>query len=901
MSGEVGAAARVGTPSGDPIMTAKFRVPTARTPLVARERLLTTMSRGADGALTLVSAPAGSGKTALVASWVAAGRSPGPVVWISLDDDDAQPGMFWSYLIAGLAHTGVAVAALAPPSRPEAVEHSLLVRLAASLADRTEPVVVVLDNAEALTDPAVPAGIDFLLRHSGPQLRIVMVTRVDPALALHRHRLAGTVTEIRLADLAFTAGEAEQLLASHDLHLPRGAAAALAERTGGWAAALCLSAPAPPRGPGAAGAADAPIDADGDLAAYFVAEFLDAQPPEVRGLLLRTSVAERVWPTLAVALTGQRDATRTLSGLAHAHGFVAPSATDPGSYEYHPLVRDLLRNRLRQEAPGSLRRLHRRAARWFAAENMLAEAVEHASAADEWRYAATLVVDRLAIGSLLAGRAGERMVTGFAGMPPEVPGPEAAVVQAALALAHGDADLGAKQLTRAQELVGVGCTARPSALRLTIAVAEAACALARHDTDGAPAAAEAALAALGEIPAIGGRVPADLHALLLGTCGGALLRAGRHDEAAGALTDGARLATEAGHDGLRAGCLGELALIHAIGGRLRQARRCAQQAEATADERRTPVEERPPAAAVALAWAHAEAYEITAARGYADRAARSRGIADDPVPAGALALVRARLHRARGDLDGAIAVLDALPPAGLPEWLRHRLAAARAQHRMACGGADAAAVVMTSAGLAAAAGLASPVARTPHGALVLAAARLAADDTDAARDLAAAVTGRADAPLDARVGGWLLTADCELARDLPARGREALDRALALAAPERLRRPVIETSSRVRRLLRQERALADRHRWLSDSTVEATAPAAGPAEASSAGPLVEPLTEKEAEVLRHLAALLCTEEIARTMFISVNTVKTHIRGIFRKLAVSRRNDAIRRARGLGLL
>ena len=191
-------------------------------------------------------------------------------------------------------------------------------------------------------------GIDFLLRHAGGRLRLVLLTRVDPALPLHRYRLAGSVTEVRLDELAFTPVEARAVLTAHDVDCrsdgerPR--------RGGAWVgcrpATGCAGAPAP-----IGNRRPSPPATISEIADYFRAEFLDVQPPGIREFLLRTSVVDRIWPALAVSLTGRRDAAPILARLAHANTFVTPSAEGSGGYEYHPLIRELLRAQLREESP----------------------------------------------------------------------------------------------------------------------------------------------------------------------------------------------------------------------------------------------------------------------------------------------------------------------------------------------------------------------------------------------------------------------------------------------------------------------------------------------------------------------------------------------------------------------
>jgi LuxR family maltose regulon positive regulatory protein len=257
------------------------------------------------------------------------------------------------------------------------------------------------------------------------------------------------------------------------------------------------------------------------------------------------------------------------------------------------------------------------------------------------------------------------------------------------------------------------------------------------------------------------------------------------------------------------------------------------------------------------------------------------------VSAGLLALVRARLQRAHGDAAGASATIDeAVRDSAAPPWLRELIVAAGVALRTTNG------TPPPVSGLSDAA---------PHSAVVRASARVTGGDAAGAREAVSALLQRADLPLDTQVAGWLVAAEAELAQGRPELARTALERALTLAAPERLRRPVVEASPALRRFFRQEREITERHGWLG-AAITGPVETPRPARPLSTGRLVvEPLTDKETEVLRYLAALLSTDEIARKMFVSVNTVKTHVRGVLRKLAANRRNEAIRRARDLGLI
>lgn len=300
-----------------------------------------------------------------------------------------------------------------------------------------------------------------------------------------------------------------------------------------------------------------------------------------------------------------------------------------------------------------------------------------------------------------------------------------------------------------------------------------------------------------------------------------------------------------------------------------------------------------------MAWVNTEMYDLPAARRNVQRAAQPSAVAYDPTLRVMLALVDARVRRARGDVVGALARVGAaqreVPPP--PQWLQDLLGVEEADLTIVHG-RPAFAVTMVEA-------LSDP--GSPDAALVLARARMAAGE---AFESPASTLRSASASLPTRVGDWLLEATRQLDVGDEIRASQALQRSLRLAAPERLRRPFREASPQVRRLLRGDPRLAMENSWLGSATLDNVhaVPPHRPSTASGLGPskkapgqLREPLTEKELEVLGHLAELLTTEEVAGVMFVSVNTVRTHVRKILRKLDASRRNEAIRRALELGII
>ncbi|MFL6129428.1 MAG: LuxR C-terminal-related transcriptional regulator [Mycobacteriales bacterium] len=856
-----------------------------------RPRLQERITTGVLGPLTFVCAPPGAGKTTLMLSWVSAEVAPGPVAWLNLDALDRQPGIFWSYFLAGLARAGVPTSRVAAPAHPYRLEPSFLWNLSATLYQRPEPVVVVLDDADVLGDSPVCRQLDFLLRNSGRGLRLVVLTRGDSAVPLSRYRMAGTVVEIRAADLAATPDEAEALFAQRGVPASGETLDLLMSRTRGWMAGLVLTGIALRDRPQLTGRPGGGAGGSEDLGQYLDEEVLCEYPPSVRRFLVRMSVADHVPAGLAEELTGQQGAATLLGQLARHDAFVTCCDQHADCYRYHPLLQDVLRARLEEDSPGAVPQLHRRASAWFLAAGEPAEAAVHAAAAGEWRTAARLLVDGLAVTQLLAGSESSRLTWLLADLPADTPGAEAAVVRAAVALGRRDAATCAAQLAQARELAG-------QAPELALAVALGACGVA-SGLAAVTGEVEAALTACNAVEKLRREMPeagalAATHKLVLCNTARALLQAGRIDAALAVLADAGRIAVP-GRDPLRLTWNGLLSLAEALRGRLARAVELAGRDPRPATGPEPAGDRRSTAAEIALAWVATQTGDAAQAR---HRISAITGAdLEDPMFAPLLALVRARVHRAEGDPASALAVLDAAREATggdhAPSWLDGRLAAEAAATWTGTGRPDLAA--RSLAGFGPAAG--------PEVALELARARLAGGEADLGGGSVIDPLRHVDLPLDVRVDSLLLRAAEALERGDTAAAKAAAERALRTAAPERLRRPILEAPPRLRGFLRHHDDLAARHAWLDQAEPPRSLPAQGaPVEPEAArSVLIEPLTEKEQEVLVHLAELLSTDEIAHRMYVSVNTVRTHVRAILRKLAASRRNEAIRRARDLHII
>ena len=377
------------------LLATKLYLPRPRPGFVSRPRLAAQLSRGLDGRLILVCAPAGFGKTSLLADWAGSGRKP--VAWLSLDGADSDPARFWRHVAAAFDRLSPGirerVAPLLGPPSPQSFE-GVVTALVNELAGHPGG-LLILDDYHLVTADRVHADLGYLIEYAPPGLCLVIATRSDPPLRLGRLRARGELTEVRAADLRFTAAEAAPLLrdpsAGAAAGLPAGVVEALTARTEGWAAGLQL----------AALSLHGRTDADAFVAAfsgshryildYLAEEVLDRQEADVREFLLSTSVLDRLSGDLCEAVTGRPDSQAVLERLERAGLFIVPLDEVRGWWRYHHLFRDLLRANLYARGAQSVQALHRAAAAWHADRGMADEAITHAVAAGDQEWAAALI------------------------------------------------------------------------------------------------------------------------------------------------------------------------------------------------------------------------------------------------------------------------------------------------------------------------------------------------------------------------------------------------------------------------------------------------------------------------------------------------------------------------------
>lgn len=904
-----------------PLLETKLHVPRRRRGLVPRPRLTERLSRGAESALTLVSAPAGFGKTTLLTEWLAAARAEGQyVAWVSLDERDNDPALFWSYLVAALnaaAGHGADAGALPLLESSQQSSEAVLAALLNDLDAVSNDVVLVLDEYHVIEAPGVQDGMAFLLEHLPPQVHVVIATRADPPWPLARWRARGELVEIRVADLRFTPEEAAAYLnEAMGLALPPRDVAALHERTEGWIAALQLAALSMQGRDDVAGfIADFAGD-DRYIVDYLVEEVLQRQPEHVRSFLLHTCVLSRLSGSLCDAVTGQGGGKAMLEALVRANLFLVPLDDRRQWYRYHLLFAHVLRARLLDEQPDRVRELHRRASDWHEQNGERSEAIDHALAAEDFEQAADLI--ELAIPAMRRSRSEATLRGWFDALPRELLRirPVLSVGLVGGLMARGEVERAEGPLRDAERWLeptvgGEGPGPAESGERVvvdeegyrrlpgTIQMYRAAQALARGDVPGTVSHARRAI----ELS------PDDDHlnrAAAAGFLGLASWASGDLDAAESAYAQCMAGLRRAGHDSDVFGAASALADIRLAQGRLGAAMRAYQQALQGVPEHAGSALLGTADMHVGMSQVHRERNDLDAARQDLQRSEQLGEHTGVAAHRHRWRLAAARLREAEGDLDGALELLDEaerlydgsdfFPNARPIPAMRARVLAARGDLGEALGWAR-------DRGLSVDDGL-SYLREFEHITLCRVLLARAAQDRakgligDASRLLARLLSaaeegGRTGSVIEILV---LQALTRRMVDDMPA-ALAALERAVTLAEPEGYVRVFADEGPPMASLLRAaarqgiardyvRRVLAA----VSDSEHR------GPAEQG----LVDPLSDRELEVLRLLATDLSGPDIARELVVSLNTVRTHVKHIYAKLGVNSRRAAVRQAEQLDL-
>jgi LuxR family maltose regulon positive regulatory protein len=875
----------------------KITIPGVPAWAVSRPQIDKLIADGARGPLTTVTGPPGSGKTLAIASWAAASSDPATLVWITLDDYDNRPKVFWSYVVAAMRRAGIAVPRVHPTSGREiAVDHEFLLRLASVLAAQDPPVVAILDDLHLLTEQDTLDGLAYVLRNATPGLRLVVSSRMDPLLPLHRYRLAGELTEIRANDLAFSVPESAMLMAQQGITLSPDALERVVVRTEGWAAGIRLAAISLHGHPDPEQFVKELDAEESAVTSYLVDEVLNAQPAAYRELLLRTSILDSVSADIASELTDVEPGTAGLADLARANAFVRP--VGHGWYRYHSLLSAVLRLKLRREYPGQAPELHRRAALWYLRNGSLSEAVRHAGESGDWLFAARIAVDELAIGRLSEPRGNRSLAEEFRRMPQDLTWtqPQPMLVAAAIELSGTEGVPSGTALDAAEGILERLPADNEIPSRLAAALIRLAVARRVVDLDAATAAAARAEALLEAIPESHVARHPEIRAQVLSGRGVVELWAGHLDEAAAAFCSAAT-AVCATPDGryTQADCLGYLALVEALRGRLSHAAELADEAAGAAENSGDGLAEpTSPAANVALAHVHLERNELRQAHGQLRLADGALRIAPDNLIGAIACQVAARCQLAEGSTRAALEMVGRARQGWLlPRWLERRLTLIQSRAYAAAGDIQSAVDVAERA----------EPRSTLDAAVTLAHARLAAGDYQGAgRAMAAGAASPGEPPERVRLEGWLIDARLSYGGGDGVRGRRSLEQALRLGKPEQLRLAFAMERAWIRPVLRRDPELAHAYQGLLGTGLTTNGWLPLRSDTGQAAPvIVEQLSEREREVLRHLSRMLSTAEIATEMYISVNTVKTHLRSIYRKLSAAHRGEAVRRARQLELI
>ncbi len=926
----------------DVLLATKLHVPWPQPGFVPRRRLVEALGEGLARGRVLVCAPAGFGKTVLLADWARGGGRP--VAWLGLDGGDSDPARFWRYAVAALDRARPGLAERVGPL-PSGSFEGLVMALINELAADPGPdeVLLVLDDYHLVDSGPVHESVAFLLENLPSGLRVVVSGRADPPLPLARLRARGQLAELRAADLRFTPEEAAALLGeTAGPDLPGTAVAALVARTEGWAAGLQLAGLSLRGHADPAGVVAAFSGSHRFVLDYLADEVLDGQPGQVREFLLDTSVLERLTGELCDAVTGRAGSQVMLADIERAGLFLVPLDEVRGWWRYHHLFADLLRARLQAEQPGRVQALHRAAAAWCEEHDLADDAVRHALAAGDPAWAARLVERH--VETLLGRSEGETLRRWLAALPAESvrARPRLCLAQAYGAAQGFQVEALEALLDDAERAFAVSGdepyedpAGRPVSVLANVpaGIAFLRASLARLRGDAALAAGynRRALAQLGEddwlmrsfvrwnragADWLGGRLgPAErgLAEVLaeLRAAGEAVRRVGGEPtEVLRAVEGGAEFF--AGFLAMRV-CY-DLGQVQRAQGNLDAALATYRQALDRAGEDSS----QPPhlgIAHVGLAQVLYERNELTAALDHATSGVTlCRQLAFTPALATGLAVV-ARIRHAHGDAAGAREAIGEAGQAGLSPQvitLFNPVPSQRARLLLAQGDIHAAAQWATAAGL-------SPDREPDYPRereyLVLARVLLAQDRPGQAltlldRLLAQAATGgRADSVIEIQALRALTLAAC----GDHASALGALTEALTLACPQGYVRVFADEGAPMRALLAQlSTARPGRQHAagrLGPGYLAALVRACGQADAvpqgrrATAAPpgLAEPLTGRELEVLRLLAAGRSNQRIAHDLVVALDTVKKHVTHVLGKLGAANRTEAVARARQLGLI
>jgi LuxR family maltose regulon positive regulatory protein len=895
-----------------PLLQTKLYIPPTRPELVPRPRLTERLNAGLHRKLTLISAPAGFGKTTLLSEWVAGcGR---PVAWVSLDKDDNDPTRFWAYCIAALqtvrADIGEAALAVLHSPRPPSID-ATLTTLINEIAAIPDGFALVLDDYHVIEAQLIHDALATLLDHLPPQMHLVIATRADPPLPLSRLRGRGQLIELRTADLRFTPDEAAAFLnARVGLGLSAEDVAALETRTEGWIVGLQMAA-LWLQGRDSERITHLVSAFTGNhryILDYLTDEVLLQQPESVRTFLLQTAILDRLTGPLCDAVTGRASGQEMLERLDAANLFIIPLDDERRWYRYHHLLADLLRKRLSQTQPDLLPELHRRASEWYEKNELIAEAVSYALAAGDVELVAHLV----GTNALAMMEHGEltTLKRWLDALPDEVvhSHPWLCAAHAWMLAFTGQLDAVEPLLRDAEEVVaawdeaaslpyscGGAAKAEPEGQRIGghVAAIRAYVAGVRGNTLHARELAREALE----------RLPADdLMTRGWATVSFALSLYQTGDVAAAdrALAEAVAISQATGSSYVAVMALCNLAAVQMHQGQLLKAADTFRDALQLADEYAGRAGRRLSVSGYAhtyLATLLCEWNELEAAMSHVREGIELCKQWGEPQLLTGGYMCLAQVLQTIGDADGALDAIDEARQAAssLSSWYAARVAPLEALIRLKQGDVAAASrwAISQEHGLSGC----FDIFEYWFACLTLARVNIAQGRLDEALGLLTQLlkTAEASGGRHCVIASLALQAIALRAQGKLDQALTVLERALSLAEPEGYVRTFIDEGAPMAALLRiaASRGIAlDYVSKLLAAFGEVTVPSA---------PLIEPLTERELEVLRLLAAGLSNREIAAELFLAVGTVKKHTSNIYGKLNVHKRTQAVARARELRLV
>jgi LuxR family maltose regulon positive regulatory protein len=873
--------------------------------LLGREDLLQLLDRAVTKRVTVISAPPGSGKTSLLRAWADGSTNSRRVAFVSVDRDEQVGERLWSNVLDAIR--GPARSIDREPQRAaNAVldADQVLDRVVSEFAEHVEPVVLIIDDLHELRSPDALAQLEHLLAILPSSARVVLSSRRDPPIRLHQLRLANEIAEIRAGDLRFTERETRELLAASEISLSDAGVAALYQHTEGWAAGLRLAVislgghPDPERFVAEFSGTDRAIGE------YLMAEMLERQPGEVQSMLLRTSLVDRLNGELADLLAGRSGSEQMLLELEEANAFVVSLDAQRTWFRYHQLLADFLRLELRRTLADEVPDLHRRAAQWFADRGEFVEAVRHTLAAGDWHDAAQLVADH-SFRWVLDGQAGtiDAVLQAF----PEGASsdhPDLALAHAAAELNQGRLEEATAQLALAESYIQSAPPVRRR--RLAVAIASLRLAIARRSGQFSEVIEQvnlldASIADESSEPIATGSELRGVALLNLGiveTWSGRLADAERH------LSEGAALAQTIGRPYLEVACRAHQGFPSKLVS-VATARERAHQAVALAEHHG--LDDRP-ILAPALGTVGAMAIwmgEFDEGERWLRRAWEIAAPHVDPAAAVLLYVATGMLHAGRGQHRSALEAFAAAAQAqslltgvhALAPRITGWLAATQARLGMR----DEALATLSE--FSAAPGRIGAIYDGQMGAISNARAVicLAEGDPATALDALGGVLDIAPpaVPVFTLVETHLLAGTAHLSLGDRKAAAVAAEAALSVAEPDRLMFPfaMAESAELLEALPRHETA----HGALLADIVDLLRGAPAPSVDRERLSQPEELSPSELRVLRYLPTNLTRPEIAGELYVSINTVNTHMRNIYSKLGARDRSSAVQQARALRLL